>query len=309
MSEGIRADRPGTRAISHDQAIAESSENIPLGAAYALSAFLCLAAMSAFAKAAGDYAPTIVIVFFQNLICLAIVAPVTLRHGFRPLRTHHIRLHLLRAASGTAAWFGLFLAITLIPLSNAVLLTYSAPLWMPLIGWIVTRQTISVRLWAGVMIGFLGVFLVLNPSSSQFGIGALFAIGAAILLALALMSVRWLEATEPVPRILFYYFLFSTVMLLPFAASSWGPIEGPGWPYLVAIGICLLGSQVLIALAYQQATAVKLGPLIYSVILFTALINWLIWAQPLTVPELAGMALIIVGGVTTMTRSRQAVVR
>jgi drug/metabolite transporter (DMT)-like permease len=42
------------------------------------------------------------------------------------------------------------------------------------------------------------------------------------------------------------------------------------------------------------------------VILFTALINWLIWSQPLTVAELAGMALIIVGGVTTMVRSHQA---
>ena len=289
--------------------IAESSENIPLGAAYALGAFFCLAAMSAFAKAASGYAPTIVIVFFQNLICLAIVAPVTLRHGFRPLRTQRILLHLLRAATGTAAWFGLFLAITLIPLSNAVLLTYSAPLWMPLIGWIVTRETISVKLWVGVIVGFSGVFLVLNPSSGEFGIGALFAIGAAILLALALMSVRWLEATEPVPRILFYYFLFSTVMVLPFAVPSWKPIEGLGWLYLVAIGICLLGSQVLIALAYQQATAVKLGPLIYSVILFTALINWLIWAQPLTMLELAGMALIIVGGVATMTQSHRSAER
>jgi drug/metabolite transporter (DMT)-like permease len=157
-----------------------------------------------------------------------------------------------------------------------------------------------------MIVGFLGVILVLNPSSGEFGIGALFAIGAAILLALALMSVRWLEATEPVPRILFYYFLFSTAMALPFSITSWGPIEGLGWLYLGAIGICLLGSQILIALAYQQATAVKLGPLIYSVILFTALINWLIWSQPLTVAELAGMALIIVGGVTTMVRSHQA---
>jgi drug/metabolite transporter (DMT)-like permease len=221
--------------------------------------------MSAFAKAASGYAPTIVIVFFQNLICLAIVAPIALRHGFGPLRTQHIRLHLLRAATGTAAWFGLFLAITLIPLSNAVLLTYSAPLWMPLIGWMVTRQTISLKLWIGVIVGFLGVFLVLNPSSGEFGIGALFAIGAAILLALALMSVRWLEATEPVPRILFYYFLFSTVMVLPFAVPSWGPIEGLGWLYLAAIGICLLGSQALIALAYggQARTADLFGDPVY----------------------------------------------
>src|SRR6478672_3496643 len=47
------------------------------------------------------------------------------------------------------------------------------------------------------------------------------ALAGALLLAVALMSVRWLGATEPMPRILFYYFLFSTVMVLPFALVEW----------------------------------------------------------------------------------------
>ena len=67
---------------------------------FALLAFACLAAMSAFAKVAGGYAPTIVIVFVQNLICFVFVAPVALRHGFSPLKTKRISMHVLRAAAG-----------------------------------------------------------------------------------------------------------------------------------------------------------------------------------------------------------------
>ncbi len=44
--------------------------------------------------------------------------------------------------------------ITLIPLSNATLLTYSAPLWMPLIAWAVSRQQVSRATWIGAAIGF-----------------------------------------------------------------------------------------------------------------------------------------------------------
>ena len=288
--------------MARQATLAGSAENLPLGAAFALLSFACLATMSAFAKVAGDYAPTIVIVFFQNLVCLAFVAPVALRHGVQPMKTRRIPLHLFRAATGSAAWFALFLAISLMPLSNAVLLAYSAPLWMPVIAWIVSREKIGGRLWFGMILGFIGIVLVLQPSGTSFNIGALFAVGAAILLALALISVRRLSTTEPTLRILFFYFLFSSVMVLPFALASWEPVSTIGWVYLIAIGLCLLASQVFIILAYQQASAVKLGPLIYSVIVFTALINWLVWSQTPTWLEIVGMACVIVGGIVAVAR-------
>jgi len=282
---------------------ADAGENLPVGAVIALFSFACLAVMSAFAKVAGSFAPTIVIVFFQNLICLIFIAPVALRHGFAPLKTKRIPMHLFRAATGSVAWFALFLAISMMPLSNAVLLTYSAPLWMPLIAWFVSRKKIAGRLWIGMVLGFVGIVLVLNPDGTSFNIGALFAIGGAILLAFALMSVRWLSTTEPTQRILFYYFLFSSVMILPFAVVSWTTVEPVAWIYMIAIGLCLLGTQVAIVLAYQKASAVKLGPLIYSVIVFTALINWLIWGQAPTLLEVLGMALVIAGGLVAVVRT------
>jgi drug/metabolite transporter (DMT)-like permease len=118
---------------------------------------------------------------------------------------------------GTACWYALFFAITQIPLANATLLTYSAPLWMPLVAWIVTRQPVSRATWVGAVIGFAGVVLVLQPQGRSFAIGEMFALAGALFLAVAMMSVRWLGATEPVTRILFYYFLLSTVMACPVA--------------------------------------------------------------------------------------------
>ena len=52
--------------------------------------------------------------------------------------------------------------------------------------------------------------LVLQPQGHRFNVGELFALAGAVLLAVAMMTVRWLGATEPVTRVLFYYFLLAT---------------------------------------------------------------------------------------------------
>lgn len=110
-----------------------------------------------------------------------------------------------------------------------------------------------------------------------------------------MMSVRWLGATEPTLRILFYYFLLSTAMSVPVAATDFAPITAAAWPWLVAVGVAQLSSQVLIIVGYRYAPAEKLGPFIYSVIVFTALIDWLVWHHRPALSTYAGMALVIGG--------------
>jgi drug/metabolite transporter (DMT)-like permease len=277
-----------------------------LGVTMATLAFACLAMMSALAKIASQGAPTEVIVFFQNLICLIAVAPFALRHGWGEIKTIRIGLHVVRAVTGTAAWLGLFFAITLMPLTNAVLMTYSAPIWIPLIAWILHGRKVGTAVWTGVFLGFLGIVLVLHPSNAAWSWGAPLALGAAILLALALLSVRWLSKTEPNLRILFYYFLLSTALILPFALLAWKTPQPWAWLYLAGIGLCLLTSQALIIIAYRFASAVTLAPIIYSVIVFTALINWAVWARVPSLMEYAGMALVILGGLIAMKKSQQS---
>src|SRR5215217_5496966 len=174
-------------------------ENLAIGAALTTLSFLCVALVSAFGKAASQYTSTGVVVLFQNLISLLFIIPIALRTGWDPLRTQKLGLHILRAASGTACWYALFVAITMMPLTNAVLLSFSAPLWMPVIAWLISREKSSTATWFGAGLGFVGVVLVLQPHHHHFNVGTLFALAAALLLAVALMSVRWLGATEPMP--------------------------------------------------------------------------------------------------------------
>ncbi len=281
-------------------------ENLLLGATLTTAAFLCVALVGTVAKVSGQYTSTGVLLLFQNLICLVFMVPVALRGRGHLLRTDKIGLHVLRAVTGTACWYALFVAITLIPLANATLLTYSAPLWMPLIAWLVTRQRVANATWAGAAVGFAGVILVLQPQAHTFNTGEIFALAGAVMLAIAMMSVRWLGATEPVARILFYYFLLSTLLSIPVAAWDWEGVPAQVWPWLIALGFAQFFSQILIVIAYRYASAEKVGPFIYTVILFTALIDWLVWDHRPTLLMVLGMALVIGGGIIAVRAQRSA---
>ncbi|GGG16470.1 hypothetical protein GCM10007304_33240 [Rhodococcoides trifolii] len=280
-----------------------------LGAALTTAAFFCVSLVGALAKQGGTYTSTGVLLLFQNAIGLLFVVPVALRGGWVGVRTRRIGLHVLRAATGTACWYSLFFAITEIPLANATLLTYSAPLWMPLIAWAVTRQRVARPTWIGAGVGFVGVLLVLQPQSQSVGFGSLAALAGALFLATAMMSVRWLGATEPMIRVLFYYFLLSTVISIPIAVADWRPIPPQAWWWLAALGCAQLASQALIVLAYRYAPAEKVGPFIYSVIVFTALIDWVVWNHRPTLFACLGMVLVIGGGLVAVRARRSLGVR
>ncbi|ULE33247.1 DMT family transporter [Mycobacterium sp. IDR2000157661] len=289
--------RPGTGA-------GHRAENLVLGAGLTVAAFFCVALVGVLAKVSGQYTSTGVLLLFQNAIGLLYVIPVALRGGCSSLRTRRFGLHILRAATGTACWYALFFAITQVPLANASLLTYSAPLWMPFIAWAVTRQRVAGATWIGAGIGFVGVALVLRPQGPGFSLGELSALAGAGFLAVAMMSVRWLGSTEPMIRILFYYFLLSSAMSIPIAVADWQPIPATVWPWLLALGFAQLASQVLIVVAYRYASAEKVGPFIYSVIVFTALIDWIVWQQRPTLSACLGMALVVGGGLVAVRARR-----
>ena len=159
-------------------------ENLAVGAVLTTLSFFCVALVGALGKAAGQLTSTAVVVLFQNLICFVVIIPVAIRGGPASLRTDKIGLHVLRAATGTACWYALFVAITMMPLTNAVLLTFSAPLWMPGIAWLVSRQKASMATWAGAAIGFVGVILVLQPQHHHLNIGTPLALARAFVVTL-----------------------------------------------------------------------------------------------------------------------------
>ena len=71
---------------------------------------------------------------------------------------------------------------------------------------------VGIYRWAAVFVGFLGMLVIVKPDGDVLQVGAVAAIGGAVLYALAVITVRHLSATESSASITFYYTLTAALV-------------------------------------------------------------------------------------------------
>jgi drug/metabolite transporter (DMT)-like permease len=243
---------------------------------------------------------TIQIIFIQNIVSLFCIAPVALRNGLSHLQTKVLPIHLMRDVFGVLSYYLFFLAIRFLNLVDATVLNYTAPFFVPVIWWIWMREKVGRHVWWSIIIGFMGIAIILNPSRQIFQLGFVLGIFAGILSAVAFVSLRILNLhREPMSRTLFYYFLTGTILSAPFAWIYWVHPAGYEWLSAIGIGVATAAGQMLLTIAYRYGTASYLSPLGYSTVIYAALISWIIFDRTPSFRSLIGTLLIIIGGTIT----------
>ena len=281
-------------------------DDLPRGALLmVLSAFL-FAAMGEAVRMASLHLSNAMVVFFRNALGLLALLPWLVRLGARGLRTHAGPEHLVRGLAGLASMYCYFYAIARIGLSEAILLNYSLPLFMPLIARAWLREQVPPALWRALGLGFLGILLILRPGIGVFRPAALAALAAAVLAALAQVGVRRLTHTEPIPRIVFYFALISTVVSSLPLFKVWTSPARTVWPVLIALGILATLAQLVMTQAYAHAPAAQVGPFIYSAVVFAGLMDWWLWGRVPDLPFVAGATFVVAAGILALRSSAPA---
>jgi drug/metabolite transporter (DMT)-like permease len=275
-------------------------ERLLAGALYVIGASLMFALMAACVKLVSKELPNTVIVFWRNGLALALMAPLLLRTTRRhDLKTSNLRLHLVRAGAGLGSMYLFFLTISRIALSEAVLLSFTAPLFIPLVARFWIGEPITRRIRAGVWVGFAGILLILKPGTSIFHPIAFAGIGAGMLVAVAHVSIRRMSASEPPARIVFLFCLLGTLGSSAPLAWTWAP---PTWPQVLVLTMMAavaLAGQLLVTRGFNVAPVSKVGALLYGNVAFSALFGWLWWGETLDTLTLAGAVIIFAAGLIT----------
>jgi len=283
-----------------------------------LVAALLFSLVAAFVKLAIDAHSAWEIVFWRNVIGLAVLLPMSLRRagGLRTLAlTPHWRSHLARNVSGTTAVVLWFATTAFLPLATALTLNYTSSLFLGALlvagAWRRGERGPQRRMLAALVIGFIGIVCVLRPTLAREQ--ALW--GAAGLLsgalgAIALLSLRALgKLGEPSTRTVFWFSL-SGVM-----AGAGGMLAfGAHWPdarhlgYLVAVGVLALFAQMALTHAYGRGKPLLAATLGYSCIAFGSIWGWLFWGDVTPAEAWGGIALIVAAGVWSALLTAQAAV-
>jgi len=287
------------------------------GVSFAMASYFFMALYSVCLKEASGTGDSVVWINFISYFTGAVIlTPYMLTKGTAFLKTDHFPTHLGRAFCGVLSSFLYTYSMNFIPLVSATLFFNTSPLFIPLLSIFILGATVGYKDWIAVFIGFVGVVVIMHPWSaatasvtatpgaeSHGGMGELIALGSGFFLGLGYIFVKLLTKTDSKTLITFYFCLFASLMQLPFVffvphMPAWSSIA-----FAAGSGCMMVAVQFFLAAAYSYADASKIGALQYSSLLFVGLISWIFWNEVPSLMNLAGMALVIVGGVMIVTQS------
>lgn len=271
-----------------------------------LVACAMFALMGACVKIATDYDANLPqIVLFRGVPSVILLFLWAVYHK-RRLRPKSWKAHMLRNGFGvTAMWLG-FTALSMLPLSTAISLNYTAPLFIG--GWMLFfggAQRDPIRIMA-VLLGFLGVLAILRPSLQQDDlIYALLGLLSGAFGAVAMMQIRQLgRLGESEWRTVL---IFSSVVCLTGLAAlsvlGWPHLSWQAYAALAGVGLSGLFGQLAVTRAFGLGSTLLTAVLQYATIIFAAIIGITFWGNIPDAIALLGMALIIVSGLISAWRT------
>ena len=250
--------------------------------------------------------PVPVIVLWRGIFAVLAFSPNVLSRGWRILATGRPASHGWRSLFGFSSFLLFVYAVGMLPLGDAVALTFSSPFWSVLLGIVVFHDRMTWRLALAVLVGFSGVVLIAQPSGATgLGLGAGLALGSAVIGSLAMMMVKQLSRSEPPERITFYFAFGGTIFALPLAAYDWAWPALADWPYLLVSGGLFYLGQICLTNAYARGTFSRVAPLDLTRLPVSVVIGLLWFAEVPTAVALGGMALIALASLDILFQSRR----
>lgn len=234
------------------------------------------------------------IVFFRNLVGVVFFLPLLLVKGLRPFKTQRLKSHLMRTSYGLAAMYCFFYAIAHLPLADAMVFTYSAPVFTPLIAYFWLKEPLTKRMLGLSLLGLVGVILVAKPSDALFSSLSLVGLAASLLAATAFVSIREMSDSEPAYRMVFYFALFSSLISAVPLSWAWQPLNSTQLILLCSAGLLAALAQIVMSRAYSLAPPGLIGPVAYLAIVFAGIFSLLRWGETPDSASLIGAALIFI---------------
>jgi drug/metabolite transporter (DMT)-like permease len=278
-------------------------ERIPLGILYMIAATILFAGNSAISKWLVDKYPIGEVIFTRSLVSLIVCSIFILpQTGLAVFRTQRLGDHIKRGISQSASQTCIVIAFLYMPLAGAVAITFSAPLFATLLSVIFLREPVGFARGAALIVGFLGVVLVTNPGADTLQIGALFALGNAVLYATVTVAVRGMTSTESTQTLTMYQMVLLTAflaLLLPFGVVI--PTWQDGWLMVFAGLINALG-QYWWTRSLHLAPASAVTPFYYLSLVWAVVFGFLIWGDVPTIGLVVGSSIVVASGLYLLWR-------
>lgn len=249
--------------------------------------------------------PVAMLLAVRSLFGMAVLLPWILREGVaRVFAVQRLPVHLVRVVLVTVDIACFYWAVNYLPLADVMTIYMSAPLIVTALSVVFLKESVGWRRWLAVLVGFVGVVIVLNPTGQFDLVPSLVALLGATIFASGLIFTRLLREAGNL-TLVSYQTMGGLVMggaALPLAWSA------PGWLdflLLGLLGVTALAGHSLINRSLHLSPAAVVVPFQYVSILWAVALDLLVWGTQPSLRIAVGGALIIGSGLFIFHREQR----
>jgi drug/metabolite transporter (DMT)-like permease len=278
-------------------------EHVPLAIVYMIGATAVFAASSAASKWLVASYPVGEVLFTRTAVALLACSLFILpRAGLAVYRTRRLRQHVMRSVSQAFSQTFLLIAFSLMPLAAASAINFSAPLFATLVSALLLKEAVGLTRWSMLLVGFLGVLIVTSPGAETFQIGALFALGNAVLYGSVTAAVRGMTATESIETLTLYQLTLLTGIFALFLPFGWVMPTAADAGWILFNGVANAIGQYWWTRSIHLAPASAVMPFFYLSLVWASILGFAIWGEVPTVSLVIGSAVVVASSLFLLWR-------
>ena len=238
-------------------------------------------------------------------------------------KTHYPLLTFCRVILFFFGFSSFYISLTIMPLATATALFFVTPFLITIFAKFILKEKIGPRRWIAVIVGFIGVYIILNPNFDDFDYFSLSPILCAFCYALSMIIIKKTSKKDSVYQQVFQFYigamLISIIFYFFIGDGQYDTIDNPAaqfifreWfsnlefslIYMIILGFTAAAAFLLIFSAYRIASPAVVSPFEYSILVWSTLSGWIFFNEVPKINTLIGMCLIVGGGIYIFIREK-----
>ncbi len=268
-----------------------------IGCFYMIAAVFMFGLGNALVKKITAEIPVIQVLFFRATWALAMLwVYFNFVKKKYLMKSHNMKLQLWRGAIGFFSLYTLFLSFELLPMTDATALSFATPLFITLLSVPLLKERVDGKCWMAVIVGFIGVTYIADPTGNVTLIGSGAAVISAFLEGVVMILSRILSKKDHPLTSVFYHVLVIAPMAACLVPFYWQPVSLMMGLLLFVLAFVSNLGQVFVVYAYSKAPAVVIAPILYTLIIWGGFFGLVFWGEALSSHLLIGLPIVILSG-------------
>ena len=216
-----------------------------------------------------------------------------------------------------------YISLTVLPLGTATALFFVTPFLITIFAHFFLKEEIGIRRWSAVVVGFIGVYITLNPDFSNFNYLSLLPILCAFCYSLSMIIIKKTSDKDSVYTQTFTFYIGAIILSIIFyfiiGDGQYNTSDHPASQFILREWFVDFNSSILLMsitgvtatvaflflfTAYSIASPSVISPFEYSILFWSPLVGWLYFDEIPTLSTVIGILIIVSSGIYIFIREK-----